>query len=62
MSQTVKRQNTGKFFVRKYKSKTIQNNENCEIIRSLKLMTKQELINQNIKLREEITMGEYINT
>ena len=57
LSQILRRNDIGMIFVRKYKTKGIHTNNNCDIGKNLKTMTKLELINQNIKLREEITLS-----
>ena len=57
MSQIVRRNDNELIFVRKYKTKGIHTNNNYDIRKNLKYMSKQELINENIKLKEEITLS-----
>lgn len=57
MSQILTRNDNDLIFVRKYKTKDIHNNNNYDYRKNLKYMSKQELINENIKLKEEITLS-----
>ena len=60
MSQILTRNDNDLIFVRKYKTKGIHNNNNYDYRKNLKYMSKQELINENIKLKEEITLSKQI--
>ena len=60
MSQILTRNDNDLIFVRKYKTKGIHTNNNYDIRKNLKYMSKQELINENIKLKEEITLSKQI--